>query len=156
MNGFRAHVTHQAFFSSGVTPPRNWVRSEGAKFLGSGILFSALFCIWPITKSGNTTENGSKIAGPVKVFKSALQRRSKRGLRWSSRWSQGSRRRYLAGQLYGLRSGLRRSGGKSSATARQSVWRKSVTHVADTFCHLYVRAGQKKAGGEGGTRTGLA
>src|SRR5882672_5030143 len=39
------------------------------------------------------------------------------GLRWSSCWYQRSGRRYLAGQLYELRSWLRRSGGKNFAAS---------------------------------------
>jgi Integrase core domain len=59
----------------------------------------------------------------------------------------------LAGQLYELRSWLRRSGGKNFATARQPFWPKSVTHVLGTFCYLCVRAGQECGGGGGGIRT---
>ena len=61
---------------------------------------------------------------------------SQHGLRWSSCRHQRSRRRYLAGQLYELRSWLRRSGGKNSATSRQSVRPKSVTYVAGTLYHV--------------------
>ena len=66
---------------------------------------------------------------------------------------QRSPGRHLAGQLYELRSWLRRSGGKNSATSRQSVWPKSVTYVAGTFYYLCVRAGPELFGGEGGIRT---
>jgi hypothetical protein len=42
---------------------------------------------------------------------------------------QGSGRRHLARQLYGLRLGLYRSGGKNAAAPRQPLWPKSVAYV---------------------------
>jgi hypothetical protein len=42
-------------------------------------------------------------------------------LRWPAPWHQGGRRWHLAGQLYGLRSRLYRSGAKDLATPRQPV-----------------------------------
>src|SRR6202043_708134 len=63
------------------------------------------------------------------------------GLRRTSPGDQRSRRRYLAGQLYGVRSRLHRSGGKTSAASRQPFWPKSVTYVSGTICHLCLRAG---------------
>jgi hypothetical protein len=45
-------------------------------------------------------------------------------------------------QLYELRSWLRRSGGKNSATSRKPVWPKTVTHVAGTFCYSLDEARQ--------------
>ena len=63
------------------------------------------------------------------------------GLCWSGCRCQGSRRRYLAGQLYGVRSRLHRSGGKNSAAPRKPFWPKSVTYVSGTICHLCLRAG---------------
>ena len=60
----------------------------------------------------------------------------------AGRRHQGSRRRHLARQLYGLRSGLYRSGGKNSAAPQQSLWAKSVTYVLGTFCYPCLRAGQ--------------
>ena len=49
---------------------------------------------------------------------------------WSGSWRQRSRRRHLAGQLYAVRSRLRRSGGENFAACGQSVWPKSVTYVS--------------------------
>ena len=51
------------------------------------------------------------------------------------------RPRYLAGQLYGLRSRLHQSGGKNSATSRKPVRPESVTHLAGTFRYPCVRVG---------------
>jgi hypothetical protein len=80
----------------------------------------------------------------LRTYLSSPQKnQSQHGFRWSSCRYQRSRGRYLAGQLYELQSWLRRSGGKKSATSRQSVWPKSVTYVAGTFCYLSVRAGQR-------------
>jgi hypothetical protein len=63
----------------------------------------------------------------LRTYLSSPQKnQSQHGLRWSSGRYQRSRRRHLAGQLYELRSWLRRSGGKNSATSRQPVWPKSV------------------------------
>jgi len=61
----------------------------------------------------------------------------------SSRRSQRSRQRHLARQLYGLRFGLYRSGGKNTAAPRQSFWAYSVTYVLGTKCYLCVRSGHK-------------
>ena len=52
---------------------------------------------------------------------------------------KGSRQRHLARQLYGLRSGLYRPGGKNSAAPRQPLRAKSVTYVLGTICYLCVR-----------------
>src|ERR1700745_425681 len=54
---------------------------------------------------------------------------------------QGGRRWHLAGDFYGLRSWLHRSGGKNSAASRQPFWPESVTYVSGTICHLCLRAG---------------
>jgi len=62
-------------------------------------------------------------------------------------------RGYLAGQLYGLRSRLHRSGGKNSAASRQPFWPKSVTYVAGTFCYPCLRAGPRSYGAGDGNRT---
>jgi hypothetical protein len=57
----------------------------------------------------------------LRTYLSSPQKnQSQHGLRWSSCRYQRSRGRYLAGQLYELRSWLRRSGGKNFATC---VWR---------------------------------
>jgi hypothetical protein len=47
----------------------------------------------------------------------------------------------LAGQLYGLRFGLYRLGGKNFAAPRQPLWAKSVTYVLGPICYLSVRSG---------------
>jgi transposase InsO family protein len=64
---------------------------------------------------------------------------------------QGSRQRHLAGQLYGLRSRLYRSGGKNLAAPRKSLRAKSVTYVLGTFCYLCLRSGHLAYGAGGGT-----
>src|SRR5262249_21625882 len=58
-----------------------------------------------------------------------------------------------AGQLYGLRFGLYRSGGENFAALGESLWAKSVTHVLGTICYLCVRSGHKGNGRRGRTRT---
>jgi len=63
------------------------------------------------------------------------------GLRRTGRGHQGSSRRYLAGQFYGVGSGLLRSGDASARTAGKSILPESVTHVLGTLCHLRLRAG---------------
>src|SRR4029077_21212849 len=90
----------------------------------------------------------------LRTYLSSPQKnQSQHGLRWSSCRYQRSRRRYLAGQLYELRSWLRRSGGKNFATSRKPFWPKSVTHVSGTICNLCVRAGPKMTGAGDGNRT---
>jgi hypothetical protein len=59
-----------------------------------------------------------------------------------SRRHQRGRPGYLVGQLYGLRFRLYRSGGKNSATSRESFRPESVTYVLGTICYLCVRSGQ--------------
>jgi hypothetical protein len=50
---------------------------------------------------------------------------------------QGSRRRYLAGQLYELRTWLLRSGGKNSAASRKPFWPKSVRGLNGSSKHSF-------------------
>jgi transposase InsO family protein len=61
---------------------------------------------------------------------------------WPGGRRQGSRRRYLAGQLYGLRSRLCRSGGTHFAAPAKPLRPKSVTYVLGTICYPCVRSGQ--------------
>ncbi len=58
------------------------------------------------------------------------ENQSQHGLCWSGCRYQGNRGRYLAGQLYGVRSRLHRSGGRISAASRKSFWPKSVTYAS--------------------------
>src|SRR5487761_247741 len=59
--------------------------------------------------------------------------------------------RYLVGQLYGLRSGILRSGDSGARTAPKSLRSKSVTYVAGTFCNPCVRVGPVRSGAPKGT-----
>jgi hypothetical protein len=60
---------------------------------------------------------------------------------WPGCGHQGSRRRHLARQLYGLRFGLYRSVGKNAAAPRKPLRAKSVTHVLGTISYPCVRSG---------------
>jgi len=70
-------------------------------------------------------------------------------------WDQRSRRRYLAGQLYGVRSRLHRSGGKKTLQPLNNPFgAKSVTYVSGTICHLCPSGRDPKlVGGADGIRT---
>ena len=54
------------------------------------------------------------------------------GIGISGRYQRG-RRRYLVGELYGLRSRLHRFGGKDSTAFKQPFWAESVKYVFRTF-----------------------
>lgn len=56
---------------------------------------------------------------------------------------QRSRQRHLTRQLYGLRSGLCRPGGKNTAAPRKPLRAQSVTYVLGTKCYLCVRSGHQ-------------
>jgi hypothetical protein len=71
----------------------------------------------------------------------------------SSRRYQGGRRWHLAGDFYGLRSWLYRSGGKNPAALKQPFWPKSVNYVSGTFCKRSVRTVQLEIGRGDGNRT---
>src|ERR1700736_1541738 len=71
----------------------------------------------------------------------------------SSRRYEGGRRWHLAGDFYGLRSWLYRSGGKNPAALKQPFWPESVNYVSGTFCKGSLRTVHSKSGAPGGTRT---
>ena len=80
-------------------------------------------------------------AVPSRIIVGKTSEASSSPIRGTGRRHQGSARRHLAGQFYGVRSWLYRSGGKNLAAPGEPLRAKSVTYVSGTFCYLCLRNG---------------